>query len=120
MASGPDHYREAERLVREHQDALNAFREGIATVKAQALAEHEAWDTEDLRAISDMEVDGAKQVVDGMAWLLDLAQVHATLALAAATATQLVGQFVELDEDAFAWNEVAGTPPRGVEDVPLP
>lgn len=48
------------------------------------------------------------------------AQVHATLALAAATALQLVKEYVELDEDAFAWNEATGTPVRGVEDVHLP
>lgn len=48
------------------------------------------------------------------------AQVHATLALAAATATHLTGQFLELDEDAFAWSEVSGTPPRGIEDIHLP
>lgn len=53
-------------------------------------------------------------------YYLRKAQVHATLALAAATATQLVGQYVELDEDAFAWNEAAGTPPRAIEDVHLP
>lgn len=53
-------------------------------------------------------------------YLLARAQVHATLALAAATALQLVKEYVELDEDAFAWNEAAGTPPRGIEDVHLP
>lgn len=78
--NGPDHYREAERLL------FAAAGAGIELSNALALE----------------------------------AQVHATLALAAATATQLVKEFVELEDDAFAWNEVAGTPPRGVEDVHLP
>lgn len=52
--------------------------------------------------------------------VLQAAQVHATLALTAATATQLTCQFVELDDDAYAWNEVSGTPARAIEDVHLP
>jgi len=52
--------------------------------------------------------------------LLAAAHVHALLAVAAATATQLTSQYVELDDDAYAWNEVSGTQPRGVEDIELP
>jgi hypothetical protein len=36
---------------------------------------------------------------------LAAAQVHATLALAAATVAPFVGEFVELDETAAAWLE---------------
>lgn len=81
--NGPDHYREAEKL---------------------------------LTGAANVPVDDRAYTME----LIAVAQVHATLALAAATATQLTGQFVELDEDAFAWNEVAGVPLRGVEDVHLP
>lgn len=94
MSSGASHYLEAERLLQLLDELPDREVEALGRGDSDAL--------------------GFANLV------LAQAQVHATLALAAATATQLTGQFIELDDDAFAWNEAAGTPPRGVEDVHLP
>lgn len=81
--TGPEHYREAERLIK-----------GLTT------------DT------------GAVYVEDGNEQILALAQVHATLALAAATAMSAPLD-AEPDSglppaDAREWNRVAGViPPKG-------
>jgi hypothetical protein len=80
--TGPEHYREAERLIK-----------GLKTDS------------------------GAVYVEDGNEQVIALAQVHATLALAAATA---MGAPVDGEadsglppQDAKAWNAVAGVNTRG-------
>jgi hypothetical protein len=73
--TGPEHYREAERLL-----ALG-----------ETISEHGG----------------------DLGQLLPAAQVHATLALAAATAMNDAGNGMA-QVDFLAWDKVAGVPPKGV------
>jgi hypothetical protein len=77
MTSGPDHYREAERLI------------GVATEFAM-----------------DSVASSARE----------LAQVHATLALAAATALRMAHEYFEIADDVQAWAEATGTPTGNPDD----
>ncbi|MFI6510050.1 hypothetical protein ACIBCT_20795 [Streptosporangium sp. NPDC050855] len=74
--NGPDHYREAERLLTEAEDAPQGASVGL--------------------------------------YFLGAAQVHATLALAAATAVCSPAMFRDAppDQDLIAWQEVAGGAPE--------
>lgn len=89
--TGPEHYREAERVLA-----------AIAPARAR-------WDG-DLTDVVDTE---AEQVLPFGLWSLNLAyaQVHATLALAAATGTRGVvepGSGDRSPADDEAWYEAAG------------
>lgn len=79
--NGPEHYREAEQRLR----ASDYQRQRAGSVGSDDLSDamHEAA----------------------------VAQVHATLALAAVTALSVTENYFEVDADAQAWDDVAGVRP---------
>lgn len=89
MATGPEHYQFAEMLLAEaaraHEDVIGDAAEGKEEPDPVALA----------------AMSGVIQAQ------VSMAQVHATLALAAATALPLSGQMTVADCDA--WEQAAGT-----------
>jgi hypothetical protein len=89
MSTGPDHYREAERLTESADRWLNADAGWMASMSAEERLARRASD-------------------------LDAAQVHATLALAAATAMQPSGYGYGQPEFK-AWDAVAGVQPEAAK-----
>ena len=79
--TGPEHYRQAERLLR--------------GIKAPG---------------------GAVVVDSGTAEVIAAAQVHATLAAAAAQALKTVGEWYEIEQDAEAWCKATTVYPAATTD----
>ena len=87
MANGPQHYRQAEKAIEQFTIQMARSTARAATVRSAEVA---------------------RAIVDGPGVLLELAQVHATLALAAASA-QNIRRNGAVDVNACGdWTEVLG------------
>jgi hypothetical protein len=97
MASGPEHYREAEQL-------LAAFATTMSAVNARLVEKRTGANA------------GERQAIGLAKLLLDQAQVHATLAQAAATAYPAILAYTgdELGAESRAWTNVTAPSPQQV------
>lgn len=101
--TGPEHYREAERLL---AHATDTFLDSSDDPAPRAEYATEAEYVEALQISHDLHAEAMRTA----AWTTAQAQVHATLALAAATA--LVDETPRSDSHSEyrAWSNVAGNP----------